>query len=298
MLIYILGAILAGFFLFVCVPARLALFNFLKVVFYVFVDVYHYFKWHSFNSAPVGFIDIYCGLFGRGKTLSAVHYVVRYYHKYNNRRLYDPIAKKWVVQYVQVLSNVTLSIPYKELKSFDQIVDINHGIQQFNQDNNCRLVTIVLGDEFSVQANSRNFKTNFNSLFLNALLTCRHANTSLVLTSQRFAHCDALLRQVTSHVIECNKLWRFQVHNYFDAWDLEQAGSSLKLKPIRRTGFFVTNKDYNNYDTTAFVDNLIKDYHDGSLLSEETILALQGNLNVNEDNARSISRRYRKRRSK
>lgn len=87
--------------------------------------------------------------------------------------------------------------------------------------------------------NSRNFKTNIDPLFLNTILTCRHYYISLYYTAQRFGHVDALLRQVTSCVIDCDKLWRLQRLNTYDAWDMENATNIQLLQPIARGCWFV-----------------------------------------------------------
>ena len=128
---------------------------------------------------------------------------------------------------------------------------------------------LVLGDEFSVQMNSRSFKTNIDPLFLNTILTCRHHHISLIYTAQRFSHVDALLRQVTSYVVQCDKLWRVMRQKYFDAWELENANSPSLCKPLRRSGWFVSNIDYNAYDTLACVGNLVKSMKDGDMISEQ-----------------------------
>ena len=82
--------------------------------------------------------------------------------------------------------------------------------------------------------NSRNFKPNIDPLFLNTILTCRHYYISLYYPAQRFGHVDGLLRQVTSYVIECSKLWRFQRLSLFDAWELENAANPRLLNPMNR----------------------------------------------------------------
>ena len=125
--------------------------------------------------------------------------------------------------------------------------------------------------------NSRNFKTNIDPLFLNTILTCRHYYISLYYTAQRFGHVDALLRQVTSYVIDCDKLWRFQRLKLFDAWDLENATSTKLVTPMSRRCWFVRNRDYNAYDTLACVGNLKKSMKAGDMMSEDEILKLQQN---------------------
>jgi len=176
-----------------------------------------------------------------------------------------------------VISNVSLSVPYENLVSLEQIVLAAERNREYDDANDTLTVTLVLGDEFSVQMNSRNFKTNIDPLFLNTILTCRHYYISLYYTAQRFGHVDALLRQVTSYVIECSKLWRFQRLYTFDAWELENATSPKLLTPLNRKCWFVRDRDYNAYDTLACVGNLKHAMKAGDMMSEEEILKLQQN---------------------
>lgn len=143
--------------------------------------------------------------------------------------------------------------------------------------------------------NSRNFKTNIDPLFLNTILTCRHYYISLYYTAQRFGHVDALLRQVTSYVVECDKLWRFQRLYLYDAWDLENAANSQLVSPRGRSCWFVRNSDYAAYDTLACVGNLKKAMKAGDMMSEEEILKLQQNTQQpNMDGVSKPSRRWLK----
>lgn len=61
----------------------------------------------------------------------------------------------------------------------EQIVLAAENNRAYDDEHNTLTVTLVLGDEFSVQMNSRNFKTNIDPLFLNTILTCRHYYISL-----------------------------------------------------------------------------------------------------------------------
>lgn len=279
-------------------PISLAIGKFFHAIYYAVVDTIFYFYHREYNNAHTGFIDMYTGLFGRGKTLSAVHYVVNYYNRYNNKIVYDKATKSFVRQYVNILSNVHLSVPYTDFISMEQIVDIAEQQQEFEREKGCHLVNLCLIDECSVQLNSRSFKTNFSTPMLNALLTCRHVRMAFVLTSQRYFHCDKLLRDVTTNVIECRKLWRLQCQYTYDAWDMENAGSATMLKPIKSGGFFVMNKDYSAYDTSAIVKNFIKDYKSGEILTDGQILALQGLVEKDLMNANHVNRRKLKRMNK
>jgi hypothetical protein len=205
---------------------------------------------------------------------------------------------KWVTQKVNVLSNVDLNIPYVKFEGLQQIVDVSKSQHDFDYANDLLTCTVVLGDEFSVQLNSRNFKKNIDPLFLNTLLTCRHHHITFVYNAQRFGHVDALLRQVTSSVVDCNKIWRFMVHAEYDAWELENASTPSLVKARRKFGWFIKDKDYNAYDTLACVDNLTKACEDGDLLTEEEILALQSNNGSDFDAVSEPSRKAKRLRRK
>ena len=110
---------------------------------------------------------------------------------------------------------------------------------------------------------------------------------------------DALLRQVTSYVVECDKLWRFQRQNKFDAWDLENAANTQMIAPLSRTCWFVRNRDYEAYNTLACVGNLKKSMKAGDMMTEEEILKLQQNTQqTNMDGVSKPSRRWIQRQKK
>lgn len=271
---------------------RCAVFHFPTVLINGCRDFIRYLSRRQRDLCPTGELVAYVGLFGRGKTLSAVHRVVGMYHRYNGKRVWCRRRKKFVVQRVQVLSNVALKIPYENLVSLEQIVLRAERNNDFDDAHDTLTITLVLGDEFSVQLNSRSFKTNIDPLFLNTLLTCRHYHISLYYTSQRFGHVDALLRQVTSYVVDCNKIWRFQRTSIYDAWDLENATNTLLLKPKSRSCWFVRDRDYDAYDTMACVGNLKKAMAAGDMMSEADILALQCNQQTNMEGISKPSRRW------
>lgn len=288
-----------AFLCIISVIVRTVTFNPLKSVVNGVKDFIFWLRYKQWRNCSTGELVCYSGLFGEGKTLSAVHKVTGIYNKYNNKLVYDRFRKKWVTQQVHVISNVSLSIPYEDFKGLSQIVKAAEFYSAFDDDNDTLTINIVLGDEFSVQLNSRQFKSNIDPLFLNTLLTCRHYHISMYYTSQRFKLVDALLRQVTSYVIECHKVWRIQIQSQYDAYDLENASTPDMVTPQRRYGWFVRNCDYNAYNTLACVGNLTKSCKDGDMLSEQEILALQCNQDTgNMDNVLHPSRKYRKSRKK
>lgn len=279
--------------LFACsICFRVSIMHPVKFVRYAIKDSYKYFRFKRWRAASTGQLIAFVGLFGKGKTLSAVHFVCRKYKKYNNRMIYDFGRKKWVRQKVHIISNVELALPYEKFVSLSQLVTVADTMREIDERNDTLTVTYVLGDEFSVQLNSRKFKENIDPLFLNTLLTCRHHHITLVYTSQRFNHVDALLRQVTSVVYTCNKCWRIMVHSLYDAYELEYAADPTQVKAKSRCGWFITDADYDAYDTLACVGNLSRSCKEGDMLSEDEIIALQQNQGVDMDAVSSPSRKY------
>lgn len=278
---------------------RCAVLHPVSLIWYGARDLFYYIRHHQYDLCGSGELVAYTGLFGKGKTLSAVHKVVSSYHQYDGKLIWCPRRKKLVTQRIKVISNVSLSIPYEDFISLEQIVLAAERNREYDDEHDTLTVTLVLGDEFSVQMNSRNFKTNIDPLFLNTILTCRHYYISLYYTAQRFGHVDALLRQVTSYVVECDKFWRFQRLNYFEAWDLENAANTQLVAPFSKRCWFVKDKDYNAYDTLACVGNLKKSMKAGDMMSEDEILKLQQNTQqVNMEGVNKPSRRWMKLRRK
>lgn len=284
--------IVIGFLSYMSVCFRVIITNPVKTCVNGVFDLYKYFRYMRWNECRTGELRCYVGLFGKGKTLSAVRYIVSKYNQYDGKKVYDFDRKKWVTQEVHVISNVHLEIPYEKFVGLAQIVQISKTAREKDEKNDTLTVVMVLGDEFSVQLNSRSFKTNINPLFLNTLLTCRHHHISLIYTSQRFNHVDALLRQVTSLVVSCNKVWRIMIHNTYDAYELENASDPTMVKSKGRFGWFVRNSDYAAYDTLACVGNLAKSCEDNDMLSEEEILALQCNTPDNNELIVNPSKKY------
>ena len=103
---------------------RLLLENPINFIHYVPTDLLKYIlKYKNIPKKP--FINVYCGVFGQGKTLSAVHDVINFYNEYNNKKVYDDRIKEYVTQKVFVLSNVDIKgIKYRKFTSLQQLVNI------------------------------------------------------------------------------------------------------------------------------------------------------------------------------
>lgn len=274
--------ILGFFFIFLSFPfIRILVLNLFPFILLTVKDLFNYFKDFKFNVCPSGKIVCFAGLFGYGKTLSAVHHVCHLYRRYNGKKCF--INGHWRVQHIIVLSNVALtSIPYVPFKSLSQVTYFAQNKDRLDSDNHY-FVFLVLGDEFSTCLNSRSFKSNIDPIFLNTLVTCRHYAISLFYTSQRFNLVDKLLRDVTFWVYQCRKVGRIELLNKYDAYDLENALNPSLIKPISRGGWLIRDKDYDSYDTLAVVDNLIKSSQSSDYSSENEIInrIYQGESNIN-----------------
>lgn len=274
---YIVLALAFGYFFLKYPNFRIAVTNPFKDVYYSVRDLYFYFAHKEYNNCKTGEMVAFTGLFGKGKTLSAVHYVMLLYRAYNNRPVWDRETKKFVTQKIHIISNVQLLQVenFEYLQSLSQVVQEAQINKDYDRENGTRTILLVLIDEASVQLNSRSFKNNINADFLNTLLTSRHYHMSMFYTSQRFNLTDKLLRDVTQQVIDCHKLWRLQGQYIYDAYELENAGNPENVTPIKKTGFFVRNRDYSAYDTLAVVEKLNKSFTDNDFVSDAEILMLR-----------------------
>lgn len=286
--------IVFAFLLYASVTFRLIVKNPHLVAAYGFTDILQWFRFKLYNIAPMGKIKAYCADFGGGKTLSAVTEVVDFYNRYHNKKFFDVKAGNWITQKVLVVSNVDFTgIPYQRLTGLSQLVDLQKYNRKLDDDNGTRTCCIFLIDEASSQLNSRNFSKNFSPAVIGALVTCRHYNTSLIYTSQVFTHVDKLLRDDTMLVIQCRKLWRFMIHNVYDAHVLEYASDPTIIQPLYRTGFFIRNRHFAAYDTLALVDNLSHSATSGDMLSEAEVL--QNRQQLLADESLPLSSKGRKR---
>lgn len=275
---------------------RTLLLNPFKTIFYSIKDLYLYFKEHRYDKMETGKLICYTALFGGGKTLSCVHYVKSLYDRYNDREVFDIDRGMFVTQKVHIISNVDLvGIPYEKFTSLAQVVRVADKFKAIDSMNGTLTCTVVLGDEFSVQMNSRNFKSNIDPLFLNTLLTCRHHHIMLIYNAQRFSHVDALLRQVTTYVVECRKFWRVVIQTTYDAYTLENTSDPLAVKSLGSHGWFVRDKDFDLYDTLACVGNLQRSCENGDMLTPIEIINNQGSVNYDVGSFERMKRVFKRR---
>ena len=213
--------------------ARLIISHLHLIGIYSFVDLFYYIKFKKWDEYNLFGIQLYVGMFGHGKTLSMTHRARLIYNKFGNR--------------VRFISNYHLNdIPYIPLINFNQLVDL--GEEQDNKYDG----TVVLIDEVENVLSHRNF-ANFPLELLHTLTQQRKKKVFILASAQRFFMVDKLFRSITDYVIDCNKFWRFQHCEIFDAWDLENAVNRDMLRRKHNIWWFVKNQDYNSYDTSEMV---------------------------------------------
>lgn len=252
---------------------RCILFNLHRCGFYTVYDIFDYFrkqKWKEFNYYG---IQMYIGMFGHGKTLSMTH---------DARLIYDRFGDQ-----VRFISNYKLNdIPYIPLINFNQLVDIGE------EEDSPYIGTVVLIDEIENVLSHRNF-SNFPLSLLHTLTQQRKKKVYILCSAQRFFMVDKLFRAITTNVIDCNKYWRFQHQEIYDAWDLENAMNYNMIRRLYNSWFFVRNIDYYSYDTSE----MIKKGTAEDFISNEAALVRKGLDSMsNPDAVVHVSRSERRKR--
>lgn len=265
-----IAVIIAFIFLWLVSPfLRTIIKNIHLCILYSFIDVYLYFKnkkWEAFSEYG---ISCFVGMFGHGKTLSMVHKARMLYKKYGDR--------------IRFISNIKLNgIPYIKLVSFQQLVDLG-------EDNSTYEGTIVLIDEIENVLNNRNF-AKFPLALLHTINQQRKKRVVIYCTAPRFFMIDKLFRAITTNVYNCNKHWRFQHIECYDAEDLEHAMNFRDIKRNLNFWWFVKNQDYNAYDTNQMIS---KDSAEKFISNKETLNNI-GETVQNIGAVKNYSNSYRK----
>lgn len=302
-LFLIIGGVILLFGIIVSPSVRCVVFNPHKVIPNGIKDLYKYFKYKKWNECDYGYIHCYIAqdskAFGCGKTLSSVEYIDTLYKQYNDKLIWDRTLNKFVTQKITVLSNVAFKqIPYIRLESMAQYISYLEERYKKDKEEGVKTITVLFVDEAGSAFNSRSFASNFNPLAIKTILCARHYASFLILSSQRFSMCDALLRQVTNVCISCDKLWRLQRLNYYDAYEMENAQNPTLVEPYAKKCWFVTDNSYAKYDTFAQLEDIKKKCEEGDMLTEAEILANQCNVGANVEGVMKPSKKYTKSRKK
>lgn len=249
---------------------RCFFFNIYNVFFYTPLDFFrflYYKKWKEFQKFG---IKMYVGMFGKGKTLSMTHECVQLYKKYGDK--------------LRFISNYKLvGIPYIELKNFQQLVDLGE------EEENEYIGTVVLIDEIENILSHRNF-ASFPLALLHMLTQQRKKKVYILCSAQRFHMVDKLFRSITSHVVDCNKIWRFCRVAFFDAWEYENCLNPTLIKPLSVDWWFVHDCDFNAYDTSQMISKGSAE----NFISNDEKLSRLGDIQHVEDGFKHRKRKKRK----
>lgn len=237
--------------------------HFKDSIFYGVKDTFNYFKYQKWKEWNGFGLIFYTGLFGTGKTLSATKYVIATAKRYN----------------LNVISNISLQgIEYTPLFNYQQILD-------------APAYTIIFIDEISTLWNSREYKS-FPVEVLFQLLQNRKSHIQFIATAQRFEHIDKLLRDVASYVVDCQKVWRFTINTFYDAYMYERVNGQF-LKPAFEKLSFITDLDYAAYDTNEIIDNIKKiDFVSNDEIRGKRVESLYNPLKISN---KGLNRKFRNR---
>lgn len=237
-----------------CVASHLHL-----VGIYSVIDVVDYIRHRRWNEFNLYGIDMYIGMFGHGKTLSMTHRARNLYAKYGDS--------------IRFISNYELTdIPYIPLINFNQLVDLGEEAESDY------VGTVVLIDEIENVLSHRNY-ANFPLALLHTLTQQRKKHVFIMCSAQRFFMVDKLFRSITTNVINCNKFWRFQHCEIYDAWDLENAQNYSLIKRHSNMWWFVKNQDFNSYNTEQMVS---KQCAEDFISNDESLVRKGMDLMVND----------------
>ena len=106
------------------------------------------------------------------------------------------------------------------------------------------------------------------------------------------------MRDVTSYYIGCDKLWRLQRINYYDASELEYSTNPTMVQPYQRECWFIENKHFALYNTYELLQTIDKKCSENDFMSEDEILAHLQSPEANPDAITNTSKRFRKSRKK
>ena len=251
---------------------RCALFNFPYVYYYGVRDIYDYFrfkKWENFSEYG---IDMFVGMFGHGKTLSMVHRARKLYALYGDN--------------ITFISNFHLeTVPYIPLINFNQLVELGA------DENSNKSGYVVLIDEISSVLSHRNY-SSFPLELIGLLCQQRKRHVYIMCTAQRFFMVDKIWRSITTHVIDCNKLWRFQHCTVFDGWEYENAMNSQLIQRLNHNWYFIKQGDFDCYDTSQMIT---KESVNDFISNEESIVRKGLDSMVNELAVKNPTKKMRKR---
>ena len=212
---------------------------------------------------------MYVGMFGKGKTLTLVNKADRLYKQFGDS--------------IKFISNIELTnVPYIPLVNFNQLVELGE------RDDDVQGYVVVI-DEISSVLSHRNY-ANFPLELLGLLCQQRKRHVYIMCTAQRFFMVDKIFRSITTRVMDCSKLWRFEHCSVYDAWEYENATDTNLVKRLSHDWFFIRDYDFNAYDTNQMVTNSMC----ADFISNEDIAVRKGLDSgiVRPNNIKNVTKRF------
>lgn len=263
---------------------RFCLCNLHKIVGYGIPDLKDYFVHKRYNECPAyGFIKVYNGYFGSGKSLSCTSDVIDIYRHYNGLEVYNDDMGVFLKQKVTIISNLRLfGVPYIPFTSEQQFIHYEVAPSE---------VVIFLIDELGTVWNNRDFK-NFNPDVFQNIVQSRHRRMSIYGTLPMLVGTDINVRRYTQTVVYCKKTWRILKHTFFRGEDIENCSNLNMIQPLGVKYKFVTDRMYKQYSTVEMVGRLTREMEEGRLLSFNELNVEDGRSDLKQARLR---KKYRKR---
>lgn len=258
--------------------------NMHKIVAYSFPDLKDYFVHKRYNECPAyGYIKVYNGYFGSGKSLSCTSDVIDIYRRYNGLEVYNDDMGVFLKQKITIISNLRLfGVPYVPFTSEQQFINYEVAPSE---------VVIFLIDELGTVWNNRDFK-NFNPDVFQNIVQSRHRRMSIYGTLPMLVGTDVNVRRYTQTVVYCKKTWRILKHVFFRGEDVENCSNLNMLQPLSVRYKFVTNRMYRQYDTVEMVGRLTREMEEGRLLTFNELNVESGNNDIRQAH---LKKKFRKR---
>lgn len=206
----------------------------LDLFFWLLVDIYRLIRYgkrlHLFG------IEMYCGLYGQGKTIALTERLDAYRTKYGDKIF---IATNYYYKDQDFVIN-----SWKDL-----LVEYDR--------------PIIFGyDEIQNEFSSRDF-SNFPSSLLSLLTQNRKGHGKMILcTAQRYTRVDKVFRELCSHVTECKTFLgrvtstkTYDHDDYNNLVSVTSVDTKRKIRPVKRHIFVQTDRLRDLYDSYKMLES-------------------------------------------
>jgi len=187
------------------------------------------------STFPVGTV-LFTGAQGKGKSISAVHYLVELHRKYPTLKAY---------------SNIELDYDWCEYLTVDQITErlISRNL---TEDGDLQPVAFFI-DEIQNVLFSKTSKVSFD--VLRAIAQQRKTRKTIIGTLQEFLDLDVRYRRQLSFVVRCHRLGNIEIERWLDGQTLVFDREANKYSgQLYETKIWKFNDEIaNSYDTFAVI---------------------------------------------